>query len=274
MTRGEETGADRRVQLAELTYPEVQALLADPRPTVLLLPVSATEPHGPHAPLATDSIIAAGMCRRAAEQLADDPQLRALVLPALPYGVTRYAAAFPGAIGIDEATLQAVVTGVCRSALSVGFPHLAVVNCHFEPEHVRTLHRTVEALGSEHAGAIGFVDLTRRRHAERLTDEFRRGEAHAGCYETSLVLADHPRLVDAAVAADLPAVPVDMPAAMAEGRTDFLAMGMDDAYCGAPAEATAAEGEATFATLAGILVESLRALVDGTGGRDLPGRAR
>ena len=97
----------------------------------------------------------------------------------------------------------------------------------------------------------------RRRNAQRLTDEFRRGSCHAGRYETSLVLADAPQLVDPQ-ATELPAHEVDMPAAMAAGRTDFVAMGMDRAYCGAPAEATAEEGRATFETLTHMLVELVR----------------
>jgi creatinine amidohydrolase len=51
---------------------------------------------------------------------------------------------------------------------------------------------------------------------------------------------------------------VDMPAAMAAGRTDFLALGMEQAYCGAPAEATAEEGRQTFETLTEMLVELIR----------------
>ena len=46
--------------------------------------------------------------------------------------------------------------------------------------------------------------------------------------------------------------------AIAQGRTDFLALGMDEAYCGSPAEATAEEGEATFETLAEMLAELVR----------------
>jgi creatinine amidohydrolase len=53
-----------------------------------------------------------------------------------------------------------------------------------------------------------------------------------------------------------------MPAAMAAGQTDFLAMGMDRAYCGAPAEATAAEGEETLATLSRLLVDLIRERVE------------
>ena len=49
-----------------------------------------------------------------------------------------------------------------------------------------------------------------------------------------------------------------MPAAIREGRTDFLAMGMDEAYCGAPGESSAEEGRETFETLADLLVELIR----------------
>ena len=83
---------------ADLAWPQVEELRRSDPPTVLLLPVGATEPHGPHAPLSTDSLISMSMCRRAASRLVDDPDVRALILPALPYGVTRYAAAFAGAV--------------------------------------------------------------------------------------------------------------------------------------------------------------------------------
>jgi creatinine amidohydrolase len=56
----------------------------------------------------------------------------------------------------------------------------------------------------------------------------------------------------------LPERPVNMPAAIEAGKTDFLAMGMDEAYCGAPAEATDAEGEATLLTLTTMLIELIR----------------
>jgi creatinine amidohydrolase len=189
------------------------------------------------------------MCDRAAAQLADVP---AVVLPPLPFGVTRYGTAFAGAVGISEATLAAVVADVAASLAEQGFRRLVIVNNHFEPEQVTTLR----AAAAE-AGAL-YLDLVRRRNAERLTDEFRRGSCHAGRYETSLVLAAAPQLVDRDAMTALPAVEVDMPAAIAAGRTDFVAMGMERAYCGAPAEASADEGEATFATLTELLVQLVR----------------
>ena len=231
------------MRLAEMTSPQVEKLV-DP---IALWPVGAVEPHGPHAPLGTDTLISVGMCERAAARLD-----HAVVLPPLHFGVTRYGAAFAGAIGISEATLRAVVVDVATALDRQGFRRLVIVNNHFEPEQVATLRAA-----AEEAGAL-YLDLVRRRNAQRLTDEFRRGSCHAGRYETSLVLADAPQLVDPEVAS-LPSNDVDMPAAMAAGRTDFVAMGMDRAYCGAPAEATAEEGRATFETLTDMLVALIEA---------------
>ncbi len=73
-----------------------------------------------------------------------------------------------------------------------------------------------------------------------------------------MVLVSHPELVDAEVMRALPPIALDMPAAMASGQHDFIAMGMDQAYCGAPAEATAAEGGATLATLSTMLISLIR----------------
>jgi creatinine amidohydrolase len=220
-----------------LAYPDLEAR----RDTVHLLPLGATEPHGPHAPLSTDTLISIGICRRAAELLRGE--LDVLVLPPIPYGVTRYAAGFPGVVSIGEQTLRALVSDIAQS-----LDRVVLVNSHFEPEQVQTLRDT----------GLPLLDLTRRANAEQLTEEFRSGSCHAGRYETSLVLADRPELVHPDRMEALDAKMVDMPAAIAQGRTDFIAMGMDRAYCGAPAEATAEEGEQTFDTLAGMLVELIR----------------
>lgn len=238
-------------EFADLAYPDVEALREDERATVLLFPLGATEPHGPHAPLKTDTLISLGICTRAAERLEDDPDVRALVLPPLAYGVTRYGAAFPGTVSIGEATLRALVVEICGSLSAQGFGRIVLVNNHLEPEHVQTLRKAAEELG----GAVRLFDVTRKQTAEQLTDEFRSGSGHAGSYETSLVLADEPSLVHRERMERLESKMIDMPAAIAAGETDFIAMGMDRAYCGSPAEATAEEGERTFEILTTLLVD-------------------
>lgn len=250
----------RSIHLADLTWTQVRDLLEGPRNPVLLLPLGAVEPHGPHAPLETDTVISLGTCVRAARALAEDPNVSAFLLPQVTYGVTHYGAGFPGTIGIREETLEALVVDVCHAAIETGFRRIAVVNNHFEPEQVETIRRAVANLNGAPGVRIAYLDLTRRANAGRLGDEFRSGSCHAGRYETSLVLAERPDLVDAAVMARLEPLHVDMPEAIAAGRTDFLAMGMRDAYCGSPSDASTVEGEERFATLSQMLVDLIRDL--------------
>ncbi len=261
----------RPLYFAHLTTEQARALRDDARTWVLLWPVGATEPHGPHAPLSTDLVIAEGLSRRVAETLRDDPNVGALVLPTLPFGVTRYASAFTGCLHVEESTLQAMVADVARSLIAQSFDRLVVVNCHFEPEHVRTLHAALDAIDAETGVTVGYLDLTRRERAQRLTEEFRRGESHADRYETSLVLAEQPELVDEELARSLPTVPVNMARAIASNVSEFREMGLERAYAGSPAAASVAEGEATFAVLVEMLTEVARDVAGGTGGRDEPG---
>ncbi|MDX6475387.1 MAG: creatinine amidohydrolase [Gaiellaceae bacterium] len=255
---------------ADLSYTRLQEILDSERTPVLLWPVGSTEPHGPHSPLSTDPIISVGTAERVARKLAADPEVQVLILPTLSYAVTRYTVGFPGAIHVGEETLQAMIVDVVTSLAAQGFPHVLLVNNHFEPEHVQTLHRSVDAL--EQQGILtGYLDLTRKERAQRLTEEFKRGECHAGRYETSLVLAQSPELVDRKAMSALPAVPVSLPKVIAAGMKDFREMGLVEAYCGAPAEATAEEGEQSYDVLADLTIELIRALVAGTGGRDRSG---
>ena len=258
------------IYFANLAYTRIEEILESGRTTVLLFPLGSTEPHGPHSPLSTDPIISLGICERVARTLADDPKLRALILPTLSYAVTRYTAGFPGAIHVEEETLERMVVDVCASLARQGFPHVVLVNNHFEPEHVQTLHRSLDRLEEEGIRA-GYLDLTRKERAQRLTEEFRLGECHAGRYETSLVLAQYPYLVDREAMAELEYLPVSLPKVIAAGMKDFREMGLAQAYCGDPSPATAEEGEEIYSILVEMTIGLMRDLVAGTGGRDRPG---
>src|SRR5207247_2974986 len=118
---------------------------------------------------------------------------------------TCYGSAFPGVVSIGEEPLRSLVTEIADTARP-----LVLVNSHFEPEQVETLRST----------GLPLLDLTRRKNAERLTDEFRSGSCHAGRYETSLVLAERPELVHTDRLSALEERHVDMPAAIRAGRTD------------------------------------------------------
>lgn len=238
--------------LAELTTEEARAAIAQP-PTAVLVPVGSVEPHGPHLPLGTDTIIGETAALRACAALARKG-VRAFVAPSVAYGVTDFAEGFAGAVSLPPATLTAYLHGVAAALRAGGWSHVCFVSNHLEPAHdeaVRAAART--------AGASVASPLT-RRWARTLSDEFKRGDCHAGRYETSLVLAAGAPVKEAH--RTLPAVGVSLSEAIRGGKGRFRDIGMDRAYTGAPADATREEGDDLYARLVEMIVaevtESLR----------------
>jgi creatinine amidohydrolase len=244
-----------RFELAALTTEEVRAVCAAP-PCAALLPVGSVEPHGPHLPLATDTVISVEAARRAARALGGRG-VAAYVAPSVAYGVTDYAAGFAGAIGVSAAVLTPLLAELVRRLILDGWSHVCLVNNHLEPAHDAAVRAAITGMESGRASVA--CPLT-RRWGRTLSDEFKRGNCHAGRYETSLAMA-----ADAQVRAEyarLPPVATSLSDQMRAGVTTFVAMGMDRAYTGAPAEASAAEGDALYDKLSEMIVtEVLEGLV-------------
>jgi creatinine amidohydrolase len=247
---------------AHYTWPEAQALLDGAAPAALILPVGSTEAHGPHLPLSTDVIIAEEMARRAAQQLAARGA-PARVLPAVAYSVADFSADFAGSISISSATATALVRDICLSLIKQGFKRIAIANAHLEPAHIATLGAACEEVKTQTGVEIAFPDITRRRWAEMLTEEFRSGACHAGRYESSLVMRAHPELVREEVRAALKPRLISLSQAIRAGAKRFTEIGGDQAYFGSPAEATAEEGERVFEILAGMIVTALDSVGSG-----------
>ncbi len=228
------------------------SLLADPK-AVGLWPVGSIEAHGPHLPLATDLVISRAVAARAGDELAQ-VGYRPVLLPELPFGVTRYAAEFAGTLGLSPATLKSLIADVAANAARHGLRRLVLVNNHLEPAQLETLAEA--AVSASRSGGLAVIapNPCERRWARTLGDEFKRGECHAGSYETSLLLASEPRLVKVQVASALAPVSIDLAKAMRENKTTFVQAGALQAYFGRPGDATAREGEALLGKLVEMVV--------------------
>ncbi len=243
--------------LADLTKDDLAALFAESARVVALVPVGSVEPHGPHLPLATDTIISRGACERAVLQLAQRDVV-ALIAPSIPYGVTRFAAGFTGAVTVPEEVLSSWIAAVGQGLLDAGFRHVSFVNNHLEPEHDIAVRQGAERLPE---GRASVACPLKRRWARQLSDEFKSGACHAGRYETSLVLAAEPEVVQEDIARRLPEVPISLSDGIRDGKATFEAMGMTDAYAGAPALASHDEGREQLDLLAEMITtEVLEAL--------------
>lgn len=236
----------------ERRYPELGGL------AVAVLPIGAVEAHGPHLPTGTDIVIAEAMARDGVRRLRAEG-VRAAILPALAYAPAPFADEFDGTLSIRPETMVALLEDLAAALARRGVKVLAIVNAHFDPAQVAALRDAVARIEAGGAIRVAFPDLTRRALAERLTDEFRSGACHAGRYESSIVLAERPELVDEATRRTLPDLAVSLVTAARDGRATFGAAGMDAAYCGAPAAATGGEGREMVARLGEILATAVRA---------------
>src|SRR5436309_7093806 len=112
------------ILLAQRSWPETRDLLGVNE--IVLLPVGAHEQHGPGIAMATDTISADGLCRRAAVLLGD----RAAVAPPVPFGVSWHHMHFPGTITLTPQTLTTMLVEIVGSLVLPGFPRGAIANGH------------------------------------------------------------------------------------------------------------------------------------------------
>ncbi len=246
------------VELAAVPWTLVEALRATRR-LVAFLPLGALEAHGPHLPLATDAIIAHELASRAGQMLGDERTL-ACLLPAIPYAPAEYARAFPGTLSIRPETLRALVVDLARALAEHQFAGLVLVNGHLEPDHVRNVRAAAEEARA-HLKVLA-PEWTGAKYRPHLPAEFFTGGAHAGGYETSLVLAAEPELVDEEVRVALRANPTDLAKEMKAGKKSFKEMaGGEHGYFGNPAAASAREGSGVYDALAREVVAEVRALL-------------
>lgn len=239
----------------EQTWVEMKSALE--AGAVMILPIGSTEAHGPHLPLATDAIISEEMSKRAAAKL-NVMGIAAYVLPVLSYSVTDFSSDFPGTITIRKETATAMIRDICTSLYRQGASLVAIANSHLEPEHVRSITDAIALVETETGRKVAFPDKRRRRWAVTLTEEFRRGDCHAGSYETSLVMAARPDLVREETRTHLEPVKISIADKIREGARNFTEAGGTEAYFGDPAGASKVEGESTYEALSDMMVESIK----------------
>jgi creatinine amidohydrolase len=238
------------IVMSEMTWTEIEEAMKE-RP-VALVPVGATEAHGPHLPIATDTRIAQEMAKRGAAKLKENG-VPCLILPPVEFTVADFGADFAGTLSMPPETATALLRDVAIVAAKK-FRAVAFVNIHLEPKHVECLKKAIDEATAAGAKAC-WADITRKRWAELMGEVFLQGD-HAGAWETSLMMAAAPDQVRDSVRRNLP--PIDgILAAMKKGAKTFMEAGGEDAYFGDPTAATAEDGDSYFEALAEVLTTSV-----------------
>src|SRR5262245_46709295 len=182
--------------LPYLTTDDVRAL--DKAQAAVVVVIGAIEQHGPHLPTGTDLALGVSMLTLALERL--DPFVQLWVLPPLAYGRSVEHESFAGTVSLSQETLAAIVHDIAASAERSGFRRLVLFNSH--GGNVSVLE-TVARDARRRTGLMVFpfsmfrIGLT----YPPISDEEAAWGTHAGEWETSMMLALTPELVDMSRAA-------------------------------------------------------------------------
>jgi creatinine amidohydrolase/Fe(II)-dependent formamide hydrolase-like protein len=174
-------------KLSEMTWPEAQQRFREV--DIALLPVGATEQHGPHLPLDTDAFDADYLARAVAERCSNP---KPIVLPLIPYGVSYHHEDFSGTFSIANDTLSRLVYDIGMSAAKNGVTKLVIINGHGGNDPAlnyaaQEINRDAHIFVAVDTGETSDVDI----YAMIDTPN----DVHAGEIETSTSLAVRPELV-------------------------------------------------------------------------------
>lgn len=229
-----------------LTWEEIGSLHRSGM-NLCLLPVGATEQHGPHLGVGMDTCNAAKLCD-AVSCATGVP-----VLPALPYGCSLgHSRRWPGTLALQPQTLIEIVVQIFDWLHSAGYQRLLLVNGHVT--NAAPLRCALEIIRSRYDDALvrvcNVAELSARVRAEFFADA---GDWHANAAETSLMMSLAPALVR----------PDKIAGADDEDRTSGLVFAHPvnrtsrNGVTGFPSRATQLQGEKLFR----YMVEDLTTLV-------------
>ncbi|MBP7565592.1 MAG: creatininase family protein [Burkholderiaceae bacterium] len=229
----------------------------NPATTVAVLPVAATEQHGPHLPLSVDTALVDGVIAAALPQLRqagpDAPQASVLVLPTQAVGLSPEHMAFAGTLSLSPQTLISLWTEIGACVARAGVKKLVLFNAH--GGQVSAMDIVARELRLHH-GLIVYssswygLPLGDEVNGLFSADEHRFG-VHAGEIETSMMLALRPQDVRMDVADAFPSTSRHRAAhfpILGNGRSARLGWAMQDynpqGAAGNAAAATADKGRA------------------------------
>lgn len=174
----------------DLTWPEFAAL--DVARAVALLPIAATEQHGPHLTVSVDTTINEGVVCAAMPLIPDDVTL--LVLPTQAIGVSVEHGRFPGSLTVSPETAIAAWTEIGASVARAGIRRLLLLNSHGgQPQAAEIVCRRLRIAHRMFAATAMWDRITAL--ADLILPDERRFGIHAGQMETAAMLALAPERV-------------------------------------------------------------------------------
>jgi len=180
----------------ELSWKDIEELTRETK--MAILPVAATEQHGPHLPLCVDTLEGYEIAKRISSRT------RIPVLPPIVYGCSQGHGSFPGTLSVRPETLSRVVREICEWLYKSGIRKVILLNCH--AWNLGPLLSAKEDLRADHLDlqvrVLSPLDIAVRAAKEYVADVDDPNHAHGNVAETAEVLSLRPDLVDLSAAVD------------------------------------------------------------------------
>jgi creatinine amidohydrolase len=174
----------------EIRWPDVSG--PAPARWIAVLPLAATEQHGPHLPLGTDVMIAQAYLARVRELLPAG--IPATFLPVQPVGISTEHADYPGTLTLPTQLALKGWMALGESVARAGVKKFVMVTSHGGNSAAMTL--VAQDLRAQHGLLAVTTGWSRLSAPEELfsAEELRHG-IHGGAVETSIMLARYPQHV-------------------------------------------------------------------------------
>ena len=182
------------VHMHEMTREQIKAIA--PR-AIGVMCTAATEQHGPHMAVGTDTLLVSTVAERAALVAADTVPV--VITPPLAFGSSHHHYPFGGTLSLTSQTFIGVVTEVLEGLVNTGFRHLIVLNGHGGNMDLvgAASQDVVNRLGlPATVASVNYWDIAKPALVEADLLPAPRIPGHAGHFETAAVLALRPDWVD------------------------------------------------------------------------------
>ncbi len=257
------------LEMEKMTWEEIDAL--DRQKTIVFLPLSPVEEHGPHLPLGTDFYAVMDIARLSFPLLEQSGlRLNCLLYPGLALGCASITGDFPGTVSLRGSTLVKVIYDIGASFANHGFQYFIIINHHYDIYHMKAISVAMDKIHKKYHMALYEPLGTSFFSAKPETITLIPGEkdfnldreAHAEYEETSFMLYQHPELLKESWR-NLPPVYINLAKQYILGRWTLRKMGARQGYVGTPARATPEYGKSYLETQARIVADGALKLYRG-----------
>lgn len=230
----------------EMTWTEIQQH-RDAGKRMVLLPIGATEQHGPHLPVNVDSVFASAFCTYASAKTGVP------VLPTITYGCSLgHTDRWPGTISLMPETLILTIREIAEFLIRTGFERLLIVNSHWG--NTSAVRCAIDRIRFDNAGRFSLglrntFEITKGVWNQFIDDG---DDFHANRAETALMMFLDPKAVRTTTGVD------DPDRTAGKVFTYVVPQTSTNGLTGKPSLATAEDGKRLFLEVGDALADLVR----------------